>query len=103
MKTESVRAGRSEITVKQFRETKDETNFKIYINGVGRGFLWANVFLDRAGKPLLYCQPPKLALGSDNYIQLLTNYIDDNKHEVKDDAVVEALLLLALQEAFPCR
>ena len=95
--------GRSEITVKQFREIKSETVFKTYIDGVGRGFLWANAYLNHDGKSPLYCQSGTLALNADNYIQLLMGYINKEEHAVKDDAVVEMLLLSALQEAFPCR
>lgn len=55
--------GRSEvITVKQFREMKDEASFKLYIHGVETGFLWANSVLEKRSQKPLYCQPPKLAL-----------------------------------------
>jgi hypothetical protein len=68
------------------------TAFKTYLNGMGVGYSWANTMLNQRGLPLLYCQPGKLALGADNYADILQREIT-NRSSIKPDDPIEALLL----------
>jgi len=94
---------RAEYTVKQFRELKENPAFQFYILGVGTGFKWANAHLKNEKRPQLFCEPDKLALNGENFMDLLTGYIEHYKPVIKDDWTVELMLLRALEEAFPCK
>ena len=49
----------------------------------------------------LYCQPEKLALNPDNFLQLLDSHI--SKWDIQgEDSPIELIFLTALKEAFPC-
>ena len=76
---------------------------RAYISALGDGFLAVNA----VAKERLYCQPSKLALGTDNYIDILNRKIDDlskrvtNKAQL-DDLFISTVLINALIETFPC-
>ncbi len=80
-------------------------NIKIYIDGVGAGFSWANAELERTGRPPLYCDPIKMPLQAENYLQILQDYIQKNKELIErcgSDCPVEMLLLHGLIETLSC-
>jgi hypothetical protein len=97
------------IELGSYEKLKNTELFKNQIHGVGTGYLWANTELAIRKQPLLYCQP-KIALNAENYLQILSGFLE-RKTQFKapfDNSVVaafpvEALLLEALQDAFPCK
>jgi len=93
----------SKFIVRNYNIVKNSESFKFYITGVGVGLMWANTGLENIGRPPLYCQPGKLALNVDNILQILDDYIDRKKDQLKPDLPVEMLLLYALKETFPCK
>jgi hypothetical protein len=95
----------AEITVGQFREAKSRggvkwSDIELYVNGVGTGFATANVALESEHNPLLYCQPGKLTLESNNYIELIEQEISTSK--AADKISINIVLLYALKSTFPC-
>jgi len=83
----------------------DRESLNIYINGVGTGFSWANAMLNEPGSPKLYCQPPNLSLGTNNYVAILESQIIELKKAgiLKEDTPIELILLLGLKKTFPCK
>ena len=79
----------------------------IFIQGLGEGFLWANTELEFNKRPLLYCQPGKLLLGSENYKDILDRQIDEmrkiDKKFNEDKYYIGIILLEGLKETFPCK
>ena len=78
---------------------------KKLVFALGEGMLWANGEANRAGSPV-YCQPENLALGEDNYVDILNRVIRTvsnpaNQAEV-DDYPVGGLLIQGLKMTFPC-
>lgn len=74
---------------------------KGYVNGMGNGFLAANAMLERDSKTLLYCQPQKLGIAPEQYISMVGDKI--SKNPKFGSITFEHVLLLSLQETFPCR
>ena len=71
----------------------------------------ANAVLLNRGSPLIYCQPRKLALTTDNTIQILDGWVKTNRQKFQDDEVAHLIpmtsafatfIRYALQSAFPC-
>lgn len=80
----------------------DERN-RDYLRAVKEGLDWANVRLVEKHQPLLFCQPPKMALTLDQLSDILQRYVDDKQHSpLLADFPVRLVLLDALQEVFPC-
>lgn len=92
------------LTLDRYESVKDDNVFKLYINGVGEGYSWANVFLKREDRPPLYCPPETMPLTPDNYLYILSSFIKrDRRTPLKPNFPLEMLLMKALQEAFPCK
>ena len=92
----------AEWTVKEYKSMKHTDMFREYITGFGRGTYWANVQLQQTGNSPLYCQPSKLPLSAENYLNILDRYLAENKDKIKPDAIIEFLLLKGLIDTFPC-
>jgi len=91
-------------TLKEYESVKTTDWFRNYIGGVGEGIFWANDKNKNLGISPLYCQPDKLTLSADNYLNILQRFIQDNKALKKHpEAPVELLLLEGLIETFPCK
>lgn len=97
-------SARGEITVKQFDKYEGQEVFKLYIRGVGDGYSWANTALANNKQRLLFCAPVKLTLSVDQYLQIIHDTIKGLRQTGKniEDFPVEMVLLLGLQEMFPC-
>jgi hypothetical protein len=69
------------------------------------GFGAANDELDATGKPKLYCAPEGVKFTGDQLIAILGKWVDANRGKApRLDAAPPAMaLLLALEDAFPCR
>src|ERR1700732_5051732 len=69
---------KAELTVKDYKAAIASAKptlvdvTKIYVKGLGEGMGWANVAI---GAKKLFCQPGKLALDMQNYIQILDREI----------------------------
>ena len=95
-----------EVTMEKYHDVKGTQSFKEYIGGVGTGFFWANAHQHIHNLPPLYCQPGKLPLYADSYLQILGDYISNRPGEpnsLANSVPVELLLLNALRETFPCK
>jgi hypothetical protein len=95
-----------EVTLEKYHAVKETQGFKQYLDGVGTGFFWANTHQDTRNLARLYCQPGKLPLYAENYVQILEDYIysmADKSNPLPDGIPVELLLLNALKETFPCK
>jgi hypothetical protein len=87
---------------RNYERFKDTEGFKLYLHGVGHGYSGANADLFVRGLPLLYCQPDKLALGPENYADILQEEIRRNRL-IEPNTLVAILLLSGLQNTFPCK
>ena len=92
----------AEFTLKEYKSMKQTEMFKEYITGVGRGIYWANMHLLQTGNSPFYCQPLKLSLSGENYLNILDRYVEQNKDKVKPGTFIELLLLEGLIDTFPC-
>lgn len=92
----------ADVTLKTYLE-KDFFNdykFRHYLYGVGIAYTWSNHFTKKNTGYETFCVPSKLALGKENYMDILNNYILANNFDGKHS--VEMLLHYALKETFPC-
>lgn len=91
----------SEITLKQYESVKPVPNAMIaHIVGIGTGFSWANAQLESAKQPLIYCEPRKLGLSADNYLNILNREISRNEYDSGE--AIAFVLMKALRRTFPC-
>ena len=74
---------------------------KNYVRGVLDGTAWANADLVMSNKKPLYCQPENFALSTSNAIQIIDQKIKSTSP--KKDLPIGMLLLLGLEETFPCK
>ncbi len=95
----------ADITISQYRERKDTSDMKAHIWGIQNAFGWANARLKLQNKQPLYCEPAKVTMTFED----LTFMIDeeaaslDKQGKLKPDTAIALLLLLRLQEKFPCQ
>ena len=68
--------------------------------GTGNGLSWANAGLNSEHKPLLFCVPEKVALTSEQELDILKRYVHENPASA--DMSLGGVLLSALIDAFPC-
>jgi len=92
----------ADFTLKEYKSMKQTDMFREYITGVGRGIYWANLHLQQTGESPFYCQPLKLSLSGENYLNILDRYVEQNKDKVKPGTFIELLLLEGLIDTFPC-
>jgi hypothetical protein len=78
----------------------------MYLSGINEGFQWSNAQLHYKDSPQLYCLPKNLILTSDQLVQILDDYLVENQKLLAsiapDQTKVGFVLLLALQDVFPC-
>ena len=72
----------------------------LLIGAYQNAFSWANVDLGAQGKPMIYCQPPKLALATDQVVSILRHHLAANPAEAKFP--LGLVMKDALKAAFPC-
>jgi hypothetical protein len=95
----------AEFSVKEYKQLKENDVMKTYIEGLGRGFVWANVVMKKETNKSLFCSPEKLALGKDNFIRILDDEIKRQEIDgfIKtQEASIEMVLLFGLKNTFPC-
>lgn len=72
------------------------------LGAAGDALLWANAVLGIEGKPRLFCPPPKVEVGLDDYRRLMEEAARSQGPENAARIDVPILLLRGLREAFPC-
>ena len=79
---------------------KDTSYFSYYINGIYQGLRLANSSLSSTNRKQFFCIPDTLTLD----IHHLGSLVEDtvNAHQLAPDAQVAPIVLMALQETFPC-
>ncbi len=99
------------------KEASSKQAIAIYIQGFVYGLSIANAELLDQNRLLLYCQPENLTLTTSDFIRILDEKInsvvqlaqkrpDTEKQKFLNDMkglVIEALLMMGLQERFPCK
>jgi hypothetical protein len=98
-----VSLAKAEVQVKDYDRLKDTAWFKIYMNGVGVGFERVNAYLSEVKRAPLYCQPEKMTLTSEDYLNIIQDSIRKNKDTIKFNYPIEMILLRGLMEKFPCK
>jgi len=93
--------------VAQYRQVRSSDSAKAnpiletFLNGVARGFIFANVQLERSGITQFYCQPASLALNGSNLVHLVDGELARDS-TVRSDLPIEFVVMSALKRAFPC-
>ncbi|MBV8848199.1 MAG: hypothetical protein JOZ16_01285 [Methylobacteriaceae bacterium] len=72
-----------------------------YFQGLADGMGWANADARYFGKSAAYCEPPKLALTTEQVIDIVQRYAE--KDAFLMDKPLGATMIAALKEVFPCR
>ncbi len=99
------------VDVKKYEELKrtplSREVLKNFIDGVDYGYSWSNTFLERRGDKKLYCEPQKILLNAENYIDIIDRQIAVLKKrnfplQAIMETPVELLLYVGLVDSFPC-
>jgi hypothetical protein len=85
----------------QFLQSRDDSQAALYITGIAVGFSWANAHLNQARQPLLFCAPEHGAITYGQMMDIMSSYVRD--HRSAAAAPVGVTLMLALQDAYPCK
>lgn len=101
----------ADLTVKDYqtqvhsRDQMTAATVKMYVMGIGQGIAWANAAAEKNGAPI-FCQPRNFSINGTNYINILDEMITklESKTTAKElnDYPVGMLLLMGMQQAFPC-
>jgi hypothetical protein len=91
------------MSVQKYREltATGRLDVQFYLMGVANGFAWMNAELHTKKKPQVFCAPDDLAMGVEDYVQLLDQEL--TRHSWSAETSIEPLLLRGLQRRFPCR
>lgn len=91
------------LTIPEYEKMKkdDIDILKLYLLGVGRGYTWSNILAKKEHNVSLFCPPNNLVLNGDNYISIIDMELEA-ENNFKDNFEVEVILLVTLQETFPC-
>jgi hypothetical protein len=74
---------------------------KIYLKGVSDGLVAYNASMIGSGKKPLFCLPPKLALTGEQAADILVRTGD--AYSNPNDIPISIILLIGLEETFPCK
>jgi len=92
------------VTVESY--SKDKDYFKIFdeawLDGAYNGLEAANVALMASKQAPLFCPPLKMAMTESQVKSILDRFIAAHKDKVGMSDSIDALLLIALEETFPC-
>ena len=86
----------AEVTTAMYQ--KNPEVYKIYVDGLGTGYTWANTLLNAEKRKMLFCQPGSLALEAENYVRILNDGI-----KTADTGYIELTLINQLIRTFPCK
>lgn len=90
------------MTASDYTKTRDEEGLRLYINGVGTGYMWANASLVEFKKDPIFCQP--VGLPPSSFMDVIDRKLlamRQNK-TFTDSTNVELALLYGLKDSFPC-
>lgn len=104
----------AQMSVKDYRDivaTNDSDALRLvtsYIKGIGDGFVFYGVRAeDSMNQKPLFCQPDKLPLRTENFVDIISNEIKRAAtrmpKEKLDKIPLATILLSGLQETFPCK
>ena len=94
----------AEFPVGTYTQFRNDSAFKSYLVGLGRGIFWANALLKVQGKPRLFCMPEHLNLDEGIILSLIDQEIrsPSSGKPWSDDAEVEFVMAVAFINRFPC-
>jgi hypothetical protein len=109
-----VTGANAQMSVKDYQDilaTKDSDAMHVvtsYIKGVGDGFVFYGARAeDSMNQKPLFCQPDKLPLRTENFVDIINNEIKRAAtrmpKEKLDKIPLATILLSGLQETFPCK
>jgi hypothetical protein len=87
--------------LKALEGSNPDIGVKDYLFGIIEGLSWANVRLSFEQKPKLFCEPDKIALTSEQAIDILRRYVDG--HPRAASSSFGMVMMDALTDAFPCK
>jgi len=98
------------LDVKTYRElsrnSSEQADLDAHLEGFAAGLGYANAMLSSSGRQPIYCSPDKFTLNVKNLRDLMDAKIEDylkGSTEAKAGTLdAQALLLVALIDAFPC-
>lgn len=77
---------------------------RLWVLGLGEGYMHANTKLKHRRQAPFYCQPPRLAMTADNYVRILDDYIEEQPKAADLSKITISLMMLeALEASFPCK
>lgn len=91
------------IPLKNYEKIKKLPDFKTYINGIGAGYEYMNLYLVANKMPPIFCVPDNLTLKEDNYVDILEKAIEQNHEQTSPNVKIELILLQGLIKTFPCK
>lgn len=100
-----------DLPIFKYEQIKNSQAFQFYIVGVESGFSFANVDLELAGKPRLYCPPKDKGITKEQIWQLVDRYVGivrkdptflTQSPELQANYPVSLVLTRALQKEYPC-
>lgn len=94
------REAHAELSVKDFIIIKDTSYFSYYINGIYQGLRLANSSLSASNRRMFFCIPETITMDTRQLGSLIEDTI--NAHQMAPDAQIEPIVLMSLQETFPC-
>jgi len=93
----------ADLSMKDYDRLMNDASFRSYMNGVGTGFQYANALLMIRNQQRLFCTSDNVALKEDDYLDILARKIKELKaKKPRADLRLPTVLLMGLQEAFPC-
>jgi hypothetical protein len=90
----------AEATAKEFLSSPPSDLKEMLAGVLGLGFYWSNTFLEADGGKPMYCPPQKLAITSQQYMEILRQHVQENPQS--GDQPAGYAMLLALRDTFPC-
>jgi hypothetical protein len=103
-----VAASSNALTVKDYKEAKRIggqawESVRYFVSGIRDGIQGANAWLMVNHQPVMYCQPPHLALNADNITRIVDDAIEkwSGKPEM-DSFEIDAVVVDGLIRMFPC-
>lgn len=78
----------------------NDKSSRTIINAIADGFGWANAYLSTRGQTMLFCQPEKLAITTDQNADMIRQYLQ--AYPGDSQRAVGLVLLRAYIYTFPC-
>ncbi len=95
----------ADMTIDQILSDKVNRSFVLdVIRAQADGISWANTYLDVTRHEPLFCQPGKLAITPEQYLDIASRYVREHPSDAQKPAnSLGLILILSLIEAFPCK